>query len=150
MRIIPRNTKVATEFFTGVSLADILVGTVGVLIIFFVIISNLPYKIGICGGIAAVFVLLLVRIDTEANYMFLLRIVKHFSYYRKYRKLHTNPFGELEAVEESEPVISETVEITDDKKKAKKKKAKKKKEKKALGELFLKKEKKKDEGAAQA
>ena len=134
MRIIPRNTKVATEFFTGVSLSDILVGTVGVLIIFFVIISNLPYKIGICGGIAAVFVLLLVRIDTEANYMFLLRIVKHFSYYRTYRKIHTNPF---EALEESvEPVISETVEIAKGKKKTKK--AKKKKEKK------------KDEGAAQA
>ena len=143
MRIIPRNTKVATEFFTGVSLADILVGTVGVLIIFFVIISNLPYKIGICGGIAAVFVLLLVRIDTEANYMFLFRIVKHFSYYRTYRKIHTNPF---EAMEESvEPVISETVEIAKGKKKTKKKT-----EKKALGELFLKKEKKKDEGAAQA
>ena len=138
MRIIPRNTKVATEFFTGVSLADILVGTVGVLIIFFVIISNLPYKIGICGGIAAVFVLLLVRIDTEANYMFLLRIVKHFSYYRKYRKLHTNP---IEALEEPvEPVISETVKVTKGKQKPKK----------ALGELFLKKEKKKDEGAAQA
>ena len=40
MRIIPRNTKVATEFFTGVSLADIVVGTVGILIIFFVIISK--------------------------------------------------------------------------------------------------------------
>ena len=146
MRIIPRNTKVATEFFTGVSLADILVGTVGVLIIFFVIISNLPYKIGICGGIAAVFVLLLVRIDTEANYMFLLRIVKHFSYYRKYRKLHTNPFEALE--EPVEPVISETVEIAKGKKKTKK--AKKKKEKKALGEHFLKKDKMKDEGAAQA
>ena len=143
MRIIPRNTKVATEFFTGVSLADILVGTVGVLIIFFVIISNLPYKIGICGGIAAVFVLLLVRIDTEANYMFLLRIVKHFSYYRTYRKIHTNPFEALE--EPGEPVISETVEIAKGKKKTKKKT-----EKKALGELFLKKEKKKDEGAAQA
>ena len=118
MRIIPRNTKVATEFFTGVSLADILVGTVGVLIIFFVIISNLPYKIVICGGVAAVFVLLLVRIDTEANYMFLLRIVKHFSYYRTYRKIHTNPF---EALEESvEPVISETVEIAKGKKKTKK------------------------------
>ena len=141
MRIIPRNTKVATEFFTGVSLADILVGTVGVLIIFFVIISNLPYKIGICGGIAAVFVLLLVRIDTESNYMFLLRIVKHFSYYRKYRKLHTNPFEALE--EPFEPVISESVQTTKGKKKIKK-------EKKALGEHFLKKDKMKDEGAAQA
>ena len=143
MRIIPRNTKVATEFFTGVSLADIVVGAVGVLLIFFVIISNLPYKLGICGGIAIIFVLLLVRIDTESNYMFLLRIVKHFSYYRSYCKLHTNPFEGLE--EPMEPVISETAEVADGKKKAKKKK-----EKKALGELFLKKDKMKDEGAAQA
>lgn len=86
MRIIPRNTKVSTEFFSGVSLADIVVGTIGVLLIFFVIISNLPYKVAICGTITAIFVLLLVRIDTESNYMFLLRIVKHFSYYRKYKK----------------------------------------------------------------
>ena len=143
MRIIPRNTKVATEFFTGVSLADIVVGAVGVLLIFFVIISNLPYKIGICGGIAIIFVLLLVRIDTESNYMFLLRIVKHFSYYRSYRKLHTNPFEGME--EHTEPVISETAEVADGKKKAKKKK-----EKKALVEFFLKKENKKDEGAPQA
>ena len=143
MRIIPRNTKVATEFFTGVSLADIVVGAVGVLLIFFVIISNLPYKIGICGGIAIIFVLLLVRIDTESNYMFLLRIVKHFSYYRSYRKVHTNPFEGVE--EPMEPVISETAEVADGKKKAKKKK-----EKKALGEFFLKKDKLKDEGAAQA
>ena len=125
MRIIPRNTKVATEFFTGVSLSDILVGATGVLLIFFVIISNLPYKIGICGAIAAVFVLLLVRIDTEANYMFLLRIVKHFSYNRSYRKFQRNLFAEPE-----EAVISSKKE----------KRAKKKPEKK----------KKKDEGAVQA
>ena len=145
MRIIPRNTKVATEFFTGVSLSDIVVGAIGVLLIFFVIISNLPYKIGICSGIAAVFVLLLVRIDTESNYMFLLRIVKHFSYYRKYRKFHENPFDEV--IENAEPIISETVEITESKRNTKKKV---KKEKKTLIEFFLKKEKKKDEGAAQA
>ena len=90
MRIIPRNTKVATEFFTGVSLSDILVGAIGLLLIFFVIVSNLPYKIGICGTIAMFFILLLVRIDTESNYMFLLRIVKHFSYNRSYRKKKNN------------------------------------------------------------
>lgn len=93
MRIIPRKTKVATEFFTGVSLGDIVVGTVGVLLVFFVIVSNLPQKMGICGGIALIFILLLVRIDTEANYMFLFRIVKHFSYYRSYRKVNNSPFS---------------------------------------------------------
>ena len=143
MRIIPRNTKVATEFFTGVSLSDIVVGSVGVLLIFFVIISNLPYKIGICGGIAAVFVLLLVRIDTEANYMFLLRIVKHFSYYRKYRKFHENSSDDIiEIIELDDFEPMENIKN--------KKVSKKKRKNKALVEFFLKDDKKKDEGAAQA
>ena len=122
MRIIPRKTKVATEFFTGVSFGDIILGAVGILLIFFIIISNLPYKIGICSVIAAIFVLLLVRIDTESNYMFLLRIVKHFSYYRSYRKIRTNPFPETEEIVTD--MISSYEENTGKKKKDKKKKRK--------------------------
>lgn len=87
MRIIPKNTKVATEFFKGVSLWDVLVGAFGVGIIFFVVVSNLPYKLQICGGVTMVFVFLLVRIDEEPNYMFFLRILQHLSYIRRYRKL---------------------------------------------------------------
>lgn len=120
MRIIPRKTKVATEFFTGVSLGDIILGAIGVLLIFFIIISNLPYKIGICSAIAAIFVLLLVRIDTEANYMFLLRIVKHFSYHRSYRKIHTGSFPQ------TEEFVANMVSAYDEGK-GKKKKDKKKK-----------------------
>ena len=122
MRIIPRKTKVATEFFTGVSLGDIVLGAIGVLLIFFIIISNLPYKIGICSAIAAIFVLLLIRIDTESNYMFLLRIVKHFSYNRSYRKIRTGSFPEINEV------VTNMVSTYDDSK-AKKKKDKKKKRK---------------------
>ena len=87
MRIIPKKTKVSTEFFSGVSIADILVGAGGVVLIFFVVVSNLPQKLGICGGIAIVFAMLLVRIDDETNYMFLLRIIKHLSYHKSYRKM---------------------------------------------------------------
>jgi hypothetical protein len=122
MRIIPRKTKVATEFFTGVSLGYIVLGAIGVLLIFFIIISNLPYKIGICSAIAAIFVLLLVRIDTEANYMFLLRIVKHFSYHRSYRKFRTGAFPQ------TEEFITDMVSAYDEGK-GKKKKDKKKKRK---------------------
>ena len=128
MRIIPRNTKVSTEFFSGVSLADIVVGAIGVFLIFFVIISNLPYKIGICSTIAAIFVLLLVRIDTEANYMFLHRILKHFSYNRSYRKVHASVLQEMESSGKGKSI------------------GKKTKDKKTG--LSMKKEKKEDEGAA--
>lgn len=101
MRIIPKKTKVSTEFFTGVSLSDILVGAVGVLLLFFVIVSNLPHKLGICGGIALVAAMLLVRIDDEPNYMFLLRIIKHFSYHRYYKKMEYE-YDEEDAANEEE------------------------------------------------
>ena len=122
MRIIPRKTKVATEFFTGVSLGDIVLGAIGILLVFFIIISNLPYKIGICSVIAAIFVLLLIRIDTESNYMFLLRIVKHFSYHRSYRKIRTGVFPT------NEELINNMVS-TYDKSTGKNKKVKKTKDK---------------------
>ena len=57
MRIIPKKTKVSTEFFKGVSLADILVGFFGILIMFFVFISSLPWKLWIelvlCAAVSA-------------------------------------------------------------------------------------------------
>lgn len=86
MRIIPRNTKVSTEFFKGVSLTDMAVGAFGVLLVFFLVLSSLPHKVAIIGGVFFVFVLLLVRIDEEPNYMFIMRILKHLSYNRHYKK----------------------------------------------------------------
>ena len=87
MRIIPKKTKVSTELFKGLSLADILVAFFGILIMFFVFISSLPGKLWIEGVLFFLFALLLVRIDDEPNYMFLLRIIKHFSYNRYYKKM---------------------------------------------------------------
>lgn len=86
MRIIPKNTKVSTEFFKGVTLADMIVGFFGVLIVFLIAISSLPHRGYIALGFGFVFVFLLVRIDDESNYLFLFRIIRHFSYYRSYRK----------------------------------------------------------------
>ena len=104
MRIIPKNTKVSTEFFKGVTLADMVVGFFGILIIFLIAISSLPYRGYIAFGFAFVLVFLLVRIDDESNYMFLFRIIRHFSYFRSYRK----PGFEYLGIEEAE--TEETVE----------------------------------------
>lgn len=86
MRIIPKNTKVSTEFFKGVTLADMVVGFFGVLVVFLIAISSLPHRGYIALGVAFVLFFLLVRIDDESNYMFLFRIIRHFSYFRSYRK----------------------------------------------------------------
>ena len=94
MRIIPKKTKVSTEFFKGVSLADILVAFFGILIMFFVFISSLPGKLWIEGVLFFLFALLLVRIDDEPNYMLLLQLLRHFSHERRYQKLDTATFFE--------------------------------------------------------
>ena len=86
MRIIPKNTKVSTEFFKGVTLADMVVGFFGILVVFLIAISSLPYRGYIAFGFGFVLVFLLVRIDDESNYMFVFRIIRHFSYFRSYRK----------------------------------------------------------------
>lgn len=86
MRIIPKKTKIAAEFFRGVSIWDILVGFFGVLVMFMVFLSSLPGKLWIEVGLLFVFGLLLVRIDDEPNYMFLIKILRHFSYRRFYRR----------------------------------------------------------------
>ena len=91
MRIIPKKTKVSTEFFKGVSLADILVGFFGILIMFFVFISSLPGKLWIELVLFFIFGLLLVRIDDEPNYMFLLQLLRHFSHERRFQKLTSAP-----------------------------------------------------------
>lgn len=86
MRIIPKNTKVSTEFFKGVTPADMVVGFIGILIIFLISVSSLPYRGYIAIGFGFLLLFLLVRIDDESNYMFFFRIIRHFSYFRRYRK----------------------------------------------------------------
>ena len=112
MRIIPKNTKVSTEFFKGVTLADMIVGFIGVLIIFLIAISSLPYRGYIALGFGFVLVFLLVRIDEESNYMFFFRMIRHFSYYRSYRK----PGFEYPESEVSEQIeeISDVSEVIDE------------------------------------
>ncbi|MBQ3497395.1 MAG: ATP-binding protein [Oscillospiraceae bacterium] len=87
MRIIPKKTKVSTEFFRGLSIADILVGFFGVVIMFLVFISSLPGKLWIEIAIFFVFGLLLARIDSEPNYIFLLQLLRHLAHLRRFQKL---------------------------------------------------------------
>lgn len=109
MRIIPRKTKIATEFFKGLSIADILVGFFGVLVMFVVFLSALPWKLWIELGLFFVFALLLVRIDDEPNYMFLLKMLRHVSYRRSFCKPAA---GETAAEGKKEPKYTDIRKMT--------------------------------------
>ena len=64
MWLIPGKTKVQTEIFKGVSLADILIGVIAGAVLIFLLLSNLPYKFVISVVLLFMTALLLIGIDT--------------------------------------------------------------------------------------
>ena len=89
-RLIPGKTKVEVELFRGVTLGDVLVGGVTAAMLMLVVLSNLPYKFGICIVVCSVAGLLLFRIDEQANYRYLLHVLGHFGYDRHLAKTYTD------------------------------------------------------------
>ena len=88
MRLIPGKTKVQIELFKGVSLWDVLIGGVAVAMLLLVLLSSLPFKLAICIAIFVIAAMLLVRLDTEPNYIMLLNIIKHLAYSRRFEKVY--------------------------------------------------------------
>lgn len=86
MRIIPKKTKVTTEFFRGVRLSDVIVGFCGLVIMVAVLLSSLPGKLWIEIVLFFILGLLVVRIDDDPNYMLVLQLLRHFSYERRFQK----------------------------------------------------------------
>lgn len=90
VRLIPGKTKVQIELFKGIRLADALVGLIAFLMIVFVVVSSLPFKFYIVLGLLCIACLLLVRLDTVPTYIYLLNMLRHFAYHRKYRRSTTD------------------------------------------------------------
>ena len=89
-RLIPGKTKVDVELFRGVTFGDLIVGGVGLVMLIFVMLSSLPHKFGISIGVGVVAALLLIRIDEQANYVFLLRILSYLGYDRHFARRVTD------------------------------------------------------------
>ena len=114
-RLIPGKTKVQIELFKGVRLTDVLVGLIAFLMIVFVVISSLPYKFYIVLGVLFVAGLLLMRMDTVPNYIYLVHMLRHFAYRRRYRRKVTDaqlldPEGIEQKAETSDPAEAEPKE----------------------------------------
>jgi len=89
MRLIPGNTKVQIEIFKGVTIWDLLVGALDLIILALIVSSSLPYKMAFITVHILISALLLTRIDKEPNYMYLIYIMKHFGYKRRFNRLET-------------------------------------------------------------
>ena len=105
MRLIPGKTKVQMELFKGVSLTDVLIGLAAMLLAIFVMISSLPGKLYIVIGIVFVAGILLARLDSEPNYIYLLHIIRHYDMKRDFSRSSTDP--ELTGADEAETVEPE-------------------------------------------
>ena len=86
MRIIPKTTKVAIEFFKGIELLDVLVGLVGISIATALFVSNIPNRMWLVLVDIIVFVALIVPLDDEKGYMMLYNAAKYLARYKKFVK----------------------------------------------------------------
>ena len=87
-RLIPGKTKVQVELFRGVKIGDIIVSAIGVTMIIFILISSLPHKLAFCVGVALAAAVLLIRLDENPNYRFLMHVIAHLAYKRKYQRIY--------------------------------------------------------------
>ena len=87
-RLIPGKTKVQVELFRGVKVGDIIVSAIGLAMIVLVLVSTLPYKLAFTVGIVLAAALLLVRMDANPNYLYLMHIIAHFAYKRRYKRVY--------------------------------------------------------------
>ena len=86
MRIIPKKTKVAMEFFKGVEVPDVLVGIVGISIVISIVFSNLPFRLGLGAVVAVIFGASVVPVEGEKAYMMVYNLLKYLARHRKFQE----------------------------------------------------------------
>ena len=86
MRIIPKKTKVAMEFFKGVEIPDVIIGIIGVALSMSVIFSNLPQRFLIAGGIAILFGASVIPVEGDKGYMMVYNLLKFLARYRLFEE----------------------------------------------------------------
>ena len=90
MRLIPGRTKVDIELFKGISIADLAIGLIAGIIVIFIVTSSLPFKLVLAAIVTLLAAGLLARLDQEPNYLYLLKVLRHFSYKRHYKRIFSD------------------------------------------------------------
>ena len=89
-RLIPGKTKVSVELFKGVMIGDVVVGGLAMAMLLLALISNLPWKLGVCIGVLIVAAILLIRMDEQPNYIYLLHVLSYLGYKRSFARRFTD------------------------------------------------------------
>ena len=96
MRIIPKKTKVAMEFFKGVEIPDVLVGILGISIVMSIFFSNLPGRLWLGAGIGILFGASVIPVEGEKAYMMVFNTLKYLARYKRFGESQgkkENPLG---------------------------------------------------------
>lgn len=110
MWLIPGHTKVKMELFKGVGIIDAIIGVIAVIFSIALFLSNFEFKFPIFVVFAFIVTLLVIRVDDEPNYTFLVRIIKHIAFPKRYAK----PVRKAATVENEDDVLEESdLEIVD-------------------------------------
>ena len=89
-RLIPGKTKVSVELFKGVTIGDVIVGGIAMAMLLLALVSNLAWKFGVCIGVLLVAALLLIRMDEQPNYIYILHILSYLGYKRSFARHYTD------------------------------------------------------------
>ena len=85
MRIIPKNTKIKMTFYKSVTIADVIVGFVGMALVAIALSSNLSFRFLIAGGILICFIPLFITINGDRLYKVIAYFFKHIVSRKRYR-----------------------------------------------------------------
>lgn len=86
MRIIPKNTKIKMTFYKNITLADVIVGFIGLVLIAIALSSNLSFRFLIAGGIMIAFIPLFISINGDRLYKIVGYFFKHLVSRKRYKK----------------------------------------------------------------
>lgn len=86
MWLIPGKTNIKTEIFKGFGFIDLIFAAVGIGLVTLVVLSTLPYHYIIAVVVAAIFVFMILKVNDESNYQYMMHILKFLVYEKDYRK----------------------------------------------------------------
>ena len=90
MRLIPGKTKVKIELFKNITIPDVIVGLVGLVLATLCTVTNLPGRWIIALVVAAIFVLLLFRLEDDPMYVFLWHMLRYKAYPNRFQRVYTD------------------------------------------------------------
>ncbi|MBQ7668385.1 MAG: ATP-binding protein [Clostridia bacterium] len=117
MRIIPKKTRVDMEIFKGVGILDIIVATLGIMIVAVLFLYNVPFRFAFIFATIILFIFLLTKFGEDANYVSLLNCVKYLFSKKRFEADEINKVSMVESISDGcikykDGTVSKVIEVS--------------------------------------